>query len=168
MTGFGSATVEFQQKTISVEIKSVNSKFFDLTLRLPPSYREKEMDLRTELARLIERGKAEVTFTIESQEVNKKTSINKSLVKAYYEEFKKVDTELNIYPNPAKQIFTVELLENNFDLKIFDVTGKKIFEKKNINTEVEMDSKDFENGIYFIQALTENQTIHRCKLIIAK
>ena len=48
MTGFGSATVEFLQKTISVEIKSVNSKFFDLTLRLPPFYREKEMELRVE------------------------------------------------------------------------------------------------------------------------
>ena len=96
MTGFGTAAVEFQQKTISVEIKSVNSKFFDLTLRLPPFYREKEMELRTDLARSIERGKTEVTFTIESQETNKKTNINKPLVKAYYDEFKKLDSELNI------------------------------------------------------------------------
>ena len=96
MTGFGAAAVEFQQKTISVEIKSVNSKFFDLTLRLPPFYREKEMELRTDLSRTIERGKTEVTFNIESQESNKKTNFNKPLVKAYYEEFKKIDTELNI------------------------------------------------------------------------
>lgn len=96
MTGFGIAAVEFQQKTISVEIKSVNSKFFDLTLRLPPFYREKEMELRTDLSRFIERGKTEVTFSIESQESNKKTNINKPLVKAYYEEFKKIDVELNI------------------------------------------------------------------------
>lgn len=96
MTGFGIAAVEFQQKTISVEIKSVNSKFFDLTLRLPPFYREKEMELRTDLSRFIERGKTEVTFSIESQESNKKTNINKPLVKAYLEEFKKIDTELNI------------------------------------------------------------------------
>lgn len=96
MTGFGIAAVEFQQKTISVEIKSVNSKFFDLTLRLPPFYREKEMELRTDLSRFIERGKTEVTFSIESQESNKKTNINKPLVKAYLEEFKKIDVELNI------------------------------------------------------------------------
>ena len=96
MTGFGASAVEFQQKTISVEIKSVNSKFFDLTLRLPPFYREKEMELRTDLARLIERGKTEVTFNIESQESNKKTNFNKPLVKAYFEEFKKIDSELNI------------------------------------------------------------------------
>ena len=96
MTGFGIAAVEFQQKTISVEIKSVNSKFFDLTLRLPPFYREKEMELRTDLARIIERGKTEVTFNIESQESFKKTNINKPLIKAYFEEFKKIDAELNI------------------------------------------------------------------------
>jgi uncharacterized protein (TIGR00255 family) len=96
MTGYGIATVDFQQKTIAVEIKSVNSKFFDLNLRLPPLYREKEMELRTELARFLERGKAEVTITTESQEINKKTSINRALVKSYYDEFKKLDGELNI------------------------------------------------------------------------
>ena len=96
MTGFGASAVEFQQKIISVEIKSVNSKFFDLTLRLPPFYREKEIELRTDLARSIERGKTEVTFNIESQESNKKTNFNKPLVKAYFEEFKIIDSELNI------------------------------------------------------------------------
>ena len=106
MTGFGIAAVEFQQKTISVEIKSVNSKFFDLTLRLPPFYREKEMELRTELMRLIERGKTEVTFSIESQESNKKTNFNKPLIKAYIEEFKKIDSEMNIStPNYLQLIF---------------------------------------------------------------
>jgi uncharacterized protein (TIGR00255 family) len=96
MTGFGIAAVEFQQKTISVEIKSVNSKFLDLTLRLPAIYREKEMELRTELARFIERGKAEVTFAIESQDNNKRINLNRPLLKAYYDELKKIDSELNI------------------------------------------------------------------------
>lgn len=100
MTGFGNATVEFKDKTISVEIKSVNSKFFDLMLKLPSLYREKEMELRTELSRSIERGKVEVLFTYESQEIAKKASINKPLVKAYYEELKKLDSELkNKTPN---------------------------------------------------------------------
>ena len=50
MTGFGSAAVEYGNKTISVEIKSVNSKFFDLTLRLPSLYREKEFEIRSDLS----------------------------------------------------------------------------------------------------------------------
>jgi uncharacterized protein (TIGR00255 family) len=96
MTGYGIATTEFQQKNISVEIKSVNSKFFDLTLRLPNAYKEKEMELRSELARFIERGKAEVTISIESQEISKKANINKPLLKGYFEELKKIDDELNM------------------------------------------------------------------------
>ena len=108
MTGFGNAAVDFQQKTISVEIKSVNSKFFDLTLRLPPIYREKEMELRTELARFIERGKTEVTILLESQETTKRTTINKPLLNAYFEEFKKIDSELNIStPNFLQLILTM-------------------------------------------------------------
>ncbi len=96
MTGFGTAAIDFQNKTISVEIKSVNSKFMDLNLRLPSAYKEKEMELRTELSRSIERGKCEVTFSIESQEGAKKTIINRPLAKAYFEELKMLDAELGI------------------------------------------------------------------------
>lgn len=94
MTGFGSASAEYKNKTITVEIKSVNSKFFDLTLRLPNLYKEKEFELRAELSRLIERGKVECSISFESQEAPKKSSINISLVKAYYEELKTVSDEL--------------------------------------------------------------------------
>ena len=53
MTGFGTSAIDFENKTITVEIKSVNSKFMDLNLRLPSAYKEKEMELRTELSRTI-------------------------------------------------------------------------------------------------------------------
>lgn len=96
MTGFGFATVEFQQKTISFEIKSVNSKFFDLSLRLPAVYREKEIELRSDLARMIERGKAEVTIVVESREALRKNSFNVPLLRSYFDELKKIETELKI------------------------------------------------------------------------
>jgi len=96
MTGFGNSSIEFENKTISVEIKSVNSKFMDLNLRLPSAYKEKEMELRTDLARFIERGKCEVAFSVESQEAAKKTVINRQLAKAYFEELKMLDAELGI------------------------------------------------------------------------
>jgi uncharacterized protein (TIGR00255 family) len=104
MTGYGIAVAEYQQKTISVEIKSVNSKFFDLTLRIPNAYKEKEMELRSDLARFIERGKAEVNITIESQDVSKKANINKPLLKAYYTELKKLDEELSMQTPNLMQI----------------------------------------------------------------
>ncbi|MBL0104782.1 MAG: YicC family protein [Bacteroidetes bacterium] len=96
MTGFGTAAIEFQNKTITVEIKSVNSKFMDLGLRLPSQYKEKEMEVRTEFSRLIERGKAEVSISVDSQEALKKTNINHQLVKAYFEELSKLDKELGL------------------------------------------------------------------------
>ncbi len=96
MTGFGTSAIDFENKTITVEIKSVNSKFMDLNLRLPSVYKEKEMELRTELSRSIERGKCDVAFSIESQEAAKKTTINRPLAKAYFEELKMLDAELGI------------------------------------------------------------------------
>ncbi|HNP47325.1 MAG TPA: YicC family protein [Bacteroidia bacterium] len=98
MTGFGSASIEHRNKTITVEIKSVNSKFFDLTLRLPSLYREKEFEIRADLNRQIERGKVECSINVESQEAPKKSSINAALVKAYYEELKTISDDLKLPP----------------------------------------------------------------------
>lgn len=95
MTGFGSATVEFASKKITIEIRSVNSKFLDLNLRLPSIYKEKEMMLRSEISRLLERGKAEVNFNIESTDT-RRTGINRSMAKAYYDEFRSLNEELNL------------------------------------------------------------------------
>lgn len=88
MTGFGNATASYLNKTITVEIKSVNSKFFDLMLRMPSLYRDKEYELRSELAKAIERGKVDVSINIDSPEATKRTVINEDLFKAYYSDLK--------------------------------------------------------------------------------
>ncbi|MEY4595350.1 MAG: hypothetical protein RIQ47_1760 [Bacteroidota bacterium] len=96
MTGFGSASIQVGNKTILAEIKSVNSKFFDLSLRLPSAFREKELEIRAELNRTIERGKVECTVSIESPEAQRRASFNVDLLKAYHEELKNVQQSLNI------------------------------------------------------------------------
>ncbi len=96
MTGFGNAVAEFGSKTISVDIRSLNSKFFDLTLRVPSAYREKDMEMRTMLGRELERGKVEVYINIDSSEPQRKSRINKDLVRQYYTELKTLNEELNI------------------------------------------------------------------------
>lgn len=96
MTGFGSASIQVGNKTILAEIKSVNSKFFDLSLRLPSAFREKELEIRAELNRTIERGKVECTVSIESPEAQRRASFNVDLLKAYHEELKNVQRSLNI------------------------------------------------------------------------
>ena len=96
MTGFGNAVTEFGNKMITVEIKSVNSKFFDLSVRLPSAYKDKDLELRSELAKILERGKVDVSIMIESPEVPKVATINSALVKSYYAELKSLSDDLKI------------------------------------------------------------------------
>ena len=65
MTGFGKATVAYNEKKINVEIKSLNSKALDLSTRIAPLYREKEMEIRQIIAKMLERGKVDFAIWIE-------------------------------------------------------------------------------------------------------
>lgn len=71
MTGYGKATVELPDKKINVEIKSLNSKAMDLSARIAPLYREKEMEIRNEISRKLERGKVDFSLWIEKKRVRK-------------------------------------------------------------------------------------------------
>ena len=95
MTGFGTTTSNYLNKTITVEIKSVNSKFFDLMLRLPSLYKEKEYELRADLSKAIERGKVDCSITVDSLDAIKKTTINPVLFKAYYDDLKGIQDKYN-------------------------------------------------------------------------
>ena len=65
MTGYGRAVVELPNKKITIEIRSLNSKQFDLFTRLPLLYREKEIALRNSLSKQLERGKVDLSMNVE-------------------------------------------------------------------------------------------------------
>ena len=88
MTGYGKASTEFSGKKINVEIRSVNSKQLDLNLRTPYVYREKENEIRAEVSKSIERGKADISVYVESGREASTAIINKTLAKMYYKELK--------------------------------------------------------------------------------
>ena len=67
MTGYGKATAELSDKKINVEIKSLNSKAMDLSARIAPLYREKEMQIRNEISKMLERGKVDFSLWIEKE-----------------------------------------------------------------------------------------------------
>ena len=96
MTGYGKAETEFEDKKISIEIKSLNSKQCDINIRMPNIYREKEMDLRTELLKLIQRGKVDVLFVIEKSKEHPTTVFNSEIFKSYFEKIKMVGREIGI------------------------------------------------------------------------
>ncbi|MCO5289705.1 MAG: YicC family protein [Bacteroidetes bacterium] len=104
MTGYGKTTGEFGGKTISVEIKSLNSKFFDLNLRLPQAYKDKEMELRTLLQKEAERGKMDVIINIETDPAQQSNLLNKDLIKALLKDLKEIKTELNLADENLLQI----------------------------------------------------------------
>lgn len=99
MTGFGKANCELKDKVITVEMRSLNSKQLDLSTRISPLYREKEHEIRAELSKQIERGKADVAIYVEYTSDAKTSRIDKALAKNYYKELKELCTELGDSPN---------------------------------------------------------------------
>jgi len=94
MTGYGKAFAELPGKKLLIEIKSLNSKGLDLSIKLPGSFREKEMEVRTLLSQRLERGKVELYITSEKSADMPAYSINKSLFLQYYGELKLLLSEL--------------------------------------------------------------------------
>ena len=95
MTGFGKAVAEIPGKKITVEVRSLNSKQLDLNLRIPYVYKEKELELRSDVSKQIERGKVDLSVYTESTQETLPIAINKTLVKTYYKELKALSEELN-------------------------------------------------------------------------
>ena len=83
MTGFGKGEAALRNKKITVEIRSLNSKQLDLSLRLPEVYRQSEYEIRNLIARTIQRGKVDVFVTVESQAVETSARINREVFREY-------------------------------------------------------------------------------------
>ena len=106
MTGYGKSVATAKGKKIRVEIKSLNSKVLDLSVRVAPAYREKEMEIRSMVGKALERGKVELNLTIEKDEAQAATPINGALMEGYYRQIKTISEERNI-PMPADLFATL-------------------------------------------------------------
>ena len=107
MTGYGKVTAELPDKKINVEIKSLNSKALDLSTRIAPAYREKEIEIRSEIAKILERGKVDFNLWIEKKDTDQlATPINTDVVSAYYKRIKDISDALGI-PEPEDWFATL-------------------------------------------------------------
>ena len=88
MTGYGKTVVAYKGKKINIEIKSLNSKQLDLTTRMAPLYREKEMEVRQLIAEKVLRGKVEFSLWIEKDAATEATPVNTALMQNYYNQLK--------------------------------------------------------------------------------
>lgn len=115
MTGYGKAVVAYKEKKINVEVKSLNSKSLDLSARIAPLYREKEMEIRRMLAQKLERGKVDFSLWVEKEATIDATPINAALVENYYRQIKVIADNTGI-PEPENWFATL--------LRLPDVTTK--------------------------------------------
>jgi len=106
MTGYGKAIATYGDKKICAEIKSLNSKAMDLSTRIAPLYREKEMEIRTLIAQSLERGKVDFSLWIEEDSATLATPINKGLVESYYRQIKSISETTGI-PEPEDWFATL-------------------------------------------------------------
>lgn len=90
MTGYGKEVIQLPSKTITIEIKSLNSKGLDLNTRVPSSYREKELEIRDMLAKSLQRGKIDFSLYIEVTGEEVTTQLNESVVKQYIKQLANV------------------------------------------------------------------------------
>ena len=115
MTGYGKAVVAYKEKKINVEVKSLNSKSLDLSTRIAPLYREKEMEIRQMVTKALERGKVDFSIWIEREAGSDATPINAALVENYYRQIKAISAQTGI-PEPQDWFYTL--------LRMPDVTSK--------------------------------------------
>ena len=144
MTGYGKAVVAYKEKKINVEVKSLNSKSLDLSARIAPLYREKEMEIRRLLAQKLERGKVDFSLWVEKESTVDSTPINAALVENYYKQIKAISASTGI-PEPEDWFTTL--------LRLPDVTAK---------TEVEvLDDEEWEVAQQAINEAIEKLTEFR-------
>lgn len=106
MTGYGKAVVTYGEKKINVEIKSLNSKALDLSTRIAPLYREKEMEMRQLVAKTLERGKVDFSIWIEKEAGADATPVNCAIVENYYRQIKDLAAKTGI-PEPQDWFATL-------------------------------------------------------------
>ena len=95
MTGFGKAQLDFKQSIVNIEIRSLNSKYLDLNIKMPQVYREQELELKKYLTQKLVRGKIEVSIQSDSFNSSRFT-INTKKIKEYHQEILKLKKDLNL------------------------------------------------------------------------
>lgn len=129
MTGYGKADIHFNGKKIHAEIKSLNSKSLDLSTRIAPIYREKEMEIRKFIAQRLERGKIDFNLWVEKEQTTAALPINSDVVKNYAEQIRSISDctgiafpEQNIWdvlvklPDTLQSNVTEELTEEEWNV----------------------------------------------------
>ncbi|RZK56732.1 MAG: YicC family protein [Pedobacter sp.] len=160
MTGFGLASTDYQNTKFAVEIKSLNSKFLELSLKLPRAFSDKELLLRNTCSKEIERGKVSISVNVErSDDTQKGATINTVLLTKYFKQLEEINSSLGA--NSTNLLQTVlnlpevityneeeigenewDVLHNTFKLALTNFNQFRIDEGAVLKTDLELRIKN--------------------------
>jgi len=153
MTGFGNAKIEIKNKIFNIQIKSLNSKQLDISLKIPQDYFDKENYIRNIIAKKLTRGKIILNLQVENNSALNNTSINKEIIYNYIEQIKEIEKETGIKEqNILQTVFKLpnvfyteesETIEKEW-LQIEKLINKAINELQNFRTQ---EGKAMQNDI---------------------
>ncbi|MCL2596369.1 MAG: YicC family protein [Paludibacter sp.] len=124
MTGFGKASGEFLNKKITIEIKSLNGKQADISTKISVIYKEKELEIRNEIAQRLERGKIEVSLSVDNSERDYPNLLNKGLVMSYLIQIQELADELKMSV-PANVLETVLRLPDTLKTDNYELSPQE-------------------------------------------
>ena len=173
MTGYGRAEERFDEETLSVEIKSLNSKNLDLSVRLPQALRTHELNLRKRLSDAIIRGKVEVYVQLSGQQLNPQAQLNQEVINRYLEQINAIAkgdrlSQLALalrLPDAVSQ--EKEVLEDqSWEAKLFQVADRAVEafhafrtqEGKELQEDILSNLRQIESGLGRINTLDSERT----------
>lgn len=162
MTGFGKTTVEFRNKKIIIEIKSLNSKQLDLNLRIPNLYKEKEMEIRGLVKERLDRGKVDMVIYFDNAESEKDVVINRSVVAQYFNQMLEISEQLGVDTDKSALLQTVMRFPDTLQVKAEELDEEE-WDALHAGVEKaleEMNSFRIQEGAALIKDIT-----HRIELI---
>lgn len=125
MTGFGKAVLELENKKVTIEIKSLNSKQLDIFTRLPNLYKEKDIEIRNLLKTELKRGKVELSIFIESVGSEKEVNINIPIVKEYYRQLTEASNEIGLDTDKEQILQTIMRLPETLKIEHEELNEKE-------------------------------------------
>lgn len=173
MTGYGRAEERFEEETLSVEIKSLNSKNLDLSVRLPQALRTHELNLRKRLSDAIIRGKVEVYVQLSGKQLNPQAQLNQEVINRYLEQINAIAegdrlSQLALalrLPDAVSQ--EKEVIEDqSWEAKLFQVADRAVEafhafrtqEGKELQEDILSNLRQIESGLGRINTLDSERT----------
>jgi len=170
MTGFGNVQVESEEYRATIEVKALNSKFFDLQIRLPRQFSDKELDIRNLVSRELKRGKVSLVAEFETLgKSDPKIEFNTHLFKKYYQSLKALaDTVGHQYQDLFKIALQQPDVINNFNDSQASENHWIIFKELCADAVRKCDSFRIDEGSNLIHTLLDSiKIIGRLKIEIA-